>query len=64
MARHGVHALTSFKATLAHGEDEIARTQSAATAAFHVIRRAFDEGDLDKYLVADPKKEPFRRLVR
>ena len=64
MARHGIHTLVSFKATLAHGEDEIARTQFAATAACHIIRRALDEGDLDKYLVADVKKEPFRRLVR
>ncbi|MCC6453579.1 MAG: aminotransferase class III-fold pyridoxal phosphate-dependent enzyme [Caldilineaceae bacterium] len=64
MARHGIHTLVSFKATLAHGEEEIARTQSAATAACHLIRRALDEGDLDKYLVADIKKEPFRRLVR
>jgi glutamate-1-semialdehyde 2,1-aminomutase len=64
MARHGIHTLVSFKATLAHGDDEIAATRAAATAACHVIRRALDEGDLDKYLVADVKKEPFRRLVR
>jgi glutamate-1-semialdehyde aminotransferase len=64
MARHGVHTLISFRATLAHGDDEIVATQAAATAACHVIRRGLDEGDLDKYLVADLKKEPFRRLVR
>ena len=64
MARHGVHCLTSFKTTLAHGPDEIAQTQAAATAACAVIRRGLDEGDLDKYLVVDLKKEPFRRLVR
>jgi glutamate-1-semialdehyde aminotransferase len=64
MARYGVHTYPSFKATLAHGEDEIAHTQVAATAACHAIRRALDEGDLDKYLVAEIKKEPFRRLVR
>jgi hypothetical protein len=56
--------LVSFKATLAHGEAEIARTQAAATAACHTIRRALDEDALDRYLVADVKKEPFRRLVR
>jgi glutamate-1-semialdehyde aminotransferase len=64
MARHGIHTLLSFKATLAHGDDEIAATQMAATAACHTIRRALDEGDIDKYLVAGVKKEPFRRLVR
>jgi glutamate-1-semialdehyde aminotransferase len=64
MARHGIHTLTSFKATLAHGDDEIAATQRAATAACQTIRRALDEGDLDRYLVADVTKEPFRRLVR
>lgn len=64
MARRGVHCLTTFRATLAHGEDEIARTQAAATGALGIIRRALDEGALDKYLVADVKKEPFRRLVR
>lgn len=64
MARYGIHTSVSFKATLAHGDDEIARTQTAATAALGTIRRALDEGDLDKYLVVDVKKEPFRRLVR
>ena len=64
MARHGIHTGVSFKATLAHGDDEIARTEAAATAACHIIRRALDEGDLDKYLMADIKKEPFRRQVR
>ena len=43
---------------------QIAAMQAAATAACQVIRRALDEGDLDKYLIADVKKEPFRRLVR
>ena len=64
MARHGIHTLASFKATLAHGEAEIAQTQAAATAACAMIKRALDEGDLDKYLVVDVKREPFRRLVR
>ena len=64
MARHGIHTSVSFKATLAHGDDEIASTKLAATAACHTIRRALDEGALDKYLMADIKKEPFRRQVR
>jgi glutamate-1-semialdehyde aminotransferase len=63
MARHGVHCLTSFKATLAHGEVEIVRTGAAAAAACDVIRRGLDIGDLDRYLVVDIKREPFRRLV-
>jgi glutamate-1-semialdehyde aminotransferase len=64
MARHGVHTLPSLKATLAHGDREIAQTEAAATAACHVIKRGLDEGDLDKYLVVDVKRDPFRRLVR
>lgn len=65
MARHGIHTLVDFKATLAQqAKTESARTQAAATAACHTIRRALDEGAIDKYLVADVKKEPFRRLVR
>lgn len=64
MARRGIHCLTSFKATLAHGDDEIARTGEAAAAALTVVKAALDNDALDHYLIADPKKEPFRRLVR
>ena len=63
MARHGIHCLTSFKATLAHGDAEIRRTGEAAAAAGDVIRRGLDAGDLDRYLVVEVKRDPFRRLV-
>lgn len=64
MARRGVHTYMSFKATLAHTEDDIAQTAAAATGAFKVIKQGLDQGNLDALLVADVKKEPFRRLVR
>lgn len=64
MARRGVHTYMSFKATLAHTDDDIAQTGAAATAAFKVIKQGLEQGNLDALLVADIKKEPFRRLVR
>jgi glutamate-1-semialdehyde aminotransferase len=64
MARRGVHCYMSFKATLAHTEEDIRQTAAAAAAALSVIKSALDQGNLDKLLVADLKQEPFRRLVR
>jgi glutamate-1-semialdehyde 2,1-aminomutase len=64
MARRGVHCYMSFRATLAHGEAEIAQTAAAATEALRVIKQGLEQGNLDSLLVADLKKEPFRRLVR
>lgn len=64
MARRGIHCLTSFKATLAHGEMEIRQTGEAAAEALGAVKRALDEDALDRYLVVDVKREPFRRLVR
>lgn len=63
MARRGIHCLTSLRSTLAHGEDDIRQTALAATEALTVVKRGLDSGDLDKYLLCDTKKEPFRRLV-
>ncbi len=64
MARRGVHTYMSFKATLAHTDADIAQTGAAAREAFQVIKTALDEDKLDSLLVADVKKEPFRRQVR
>ncbi|MEZ4731361.1 MAG: aminotransferase class III-fold pyridoxal phosphate-dependent enzyme [Caldilineaceae bacterium] len=64
MARRGVHTYMSFKATLAHTDADIAQTAAAATAALKVVKQGLDQGNLDTLLVADVKKEPFRRLVR
>jgi glutamate-1-semialdehyde aminotransferase len=64
MARRGVHCQLSFKATLAHDEEDIARTGEAAVEALRIVKSGFDAGDLDALLTADLKKEPFRRLVR
>lgn len=64
MARRGVHTYMSFKATLAHTDADIAQTAAAATAAFKIIKSGLDHDNLDTLLVADVKKEPFRRQVR
>jgi glutamate-1-semialdehyde aminotransferase len=64
MARRGVHCYPSFRATLAHTEEDICRTAEAATEAFKVIRSGLESGDLDSLLACDVRKDPFRRLVR
>lgn len=64
MARRGVHTYMSFKATLAHTDADIAQTGAAAKAAFAVIKTGIEQDKLDSLLVADIKKEPFRRQVR
>ncbi|MGB5052030.1 MAG: aminotransferase class III-fold pyridoxal phosphate-dependent enzyme, partial [Caldilineaceae bacterium] len=64
MARRGVHTYMSFKATLAHTDADIAHTEAAAREAFKVIKTGLDQDKLDTLLVADVKKEPFRRQVR
>jgi hypothetical protein len=53
----------SFRATLAHTEEDIAQTAAAAAGALRVIKSGLDHNNLDNLLVADIKKEPFRRLV-
>ena len=63
MSRRGVHCSTAFKATLAHTEDDISLTAEAAAESLEVVRSGL-EGELDRLLVADVAKEPFRRLVR
>ena len=64
MARRGVHTYMSFKATLAHTDKDIAHTAAAARAAFQIIKTGIDQENLDALLVADVKKEPFRRQVK
>ena len=64
MAKQGVHCQLSFKATLAHSDEDIAETGVAATRALRVIKKGLDNDSLDDLLEADLKKEPFRRLVR
>ncbi len=64
MARRGVHTYMGFKATLAHTEEDIRQTAAAAAEAFSIIKGGLDSGNLDELLLADLKREPFRRLVR
>ncbi len=64
MARRGVHTYMSFKATLAHSDADIAQTTAAASEAFTIIKAGLEQENLDSLLVADVRKEPFRRQVR
>lgn len=64
MARRGVHCNMSFKATLAHTNEDIEQTATAAYEALRVIKFGLEHDNLDSLLLADLKKEPFRRLVR
>ena len=64
MAKRGVHCQTSFKATLAHTDEDVAQTAAAAVEAFGVIKRGLDSDNLDSLLEVDFKKEPFRRQVQ
>lgn len=64
MARRGIHTYMSFKATLAHSDADIAHTAAAAKEAFRLIKMGIEQDKLDSLLVADIKKEPFRRQVR
>ena len=63
MSRRGVFCPLNFKATLAHTEEDIRQTAEAAEESLRVVMRAL-EGELDELLVADPRREPFRRLTR
>ena len=64
MAKRGVHCNMSFKATLAHTEQDIQQTAQLATESLSVIKKGLDSGDLNSLLHSDMKKEPFRRLVK
>ena len=64
MAKRGVHCNMSFKATLAHTEQDIEQTAQVASEALSVIKTGLDNADLTHLLHSDIKKEPFRRLVK
>ena len=63
MARRGVHCSMRFNATLAHTPEDIRLTAEAAAESLGVVMSGL-EGNMDSLLVADVKKDPFRRLVR
>ena len=63
MARRGIHCSLSFKATLAHTEEDIRVTAAAATEALKVVKEAIEHDRFGQLLVVDLKKEPFRRQV-
>tara|TARA_A100001037_G_scaffold306622_1_gene353384 strand:- start:4009 stop:5343 length:1335 start_codon:yes stop_codon:yes gene_type:complete len=63
MAKNGIYANMGFMPTLSHTEEDINKTAEAIEASLKVVQKAL-EGDLDNLLVAEIKKEPFRRLVR
>ena len=64
MARRGIHCNMSFKATLAHTQEDIERTADCAAEAFAIIKGGLESGDLLTLLDSDLTQEPFRRLVR
>ena len=64
MARRGVHTYMSFKATLAHTDEDIRLTGAAAAEALQVVRAGLEQGNIDDLLTVELKKEPFRRQVR
>ena len=64
MAWRGVHCYMGFKGTLAHTEEDICLTAEIATEVLSIIKSGLDAGNLDSLLHCDPKKDPFRRLVR
>lgn len=64
MSRRGVFTATSFRVTMAHTEDDVRQLGKAAAEVFGLIKSGLDRGNLADLLECDPKKEPFRRLVR
>jgi len=64
MARRHVHTLPSIRTTLAHTQLDIEQTAEAAYETFRIIRKGLETENIDELLVVDPKREPFRRLVR
>ena len=63
MALRGIHCAMGFTATLAHTTEDIQVTAKAAAESFEVVMSGL-EGDIENLLIADVKKDPFRRLVR
>lgn len=63
MMKRGIFCLMTFTATLAHTDEDIARTAAAAAESLAVVKRGL-AGELETLLVSEAKREPFRRLVR
>ena len=63
MVKRGIFCPMTFTATLAHSDEDIARTAAAAAESLAVVKRAL-AGELDTLLEAETQREPFRRLVR
>ena len=64
MSRRGIFTAPTFRVTMAHTEDDIRQLGEAAAEVFGLIKSGLDRGSLADLLECDPKKEPFRRLVR
>ncbi len=64
MSRRGIFTATSFRVTMAHTEKDIRQLGEAAAEVFALIKSGLDRGSMADLLECDPKKEPFRRLVR
>jgi glutamate-1-semialdehyde 2,1-aminomutase len=64
MAKRGCHGYASFYLNAAQGPAELDQTVAAARETFALIAEGWKKGTLDALLECDPRKDPFRRLVR
>jgi glutamate-1-semialdehyde 2,1-aminomutase len=64
MAKRGCHGYPSFYLNGAQGPAEIEQTVQAAREVFVLIADCWRAGRIDELLECDPRRDPFRRLVR
>jgi glutamate-1-semialdehyde aminotransferase len=64
MAKRGCHGYASFYLNGAQGPAEIEQTMNAAREVFALIAESWKAGTIDSLLECDPRKDPFRRLMR
>lgn len=64
MAKRGCHGYTSFYLNAAQGDVEVELTANAARETFSLIAKALDDGDVGRWLEAQPQEELFQRLVK
>jgi glutamate-1-semialdehyde 2,1-aminomutase len=63
MGFRGVFPGTAFSFCLAHGDPEIDFVLNAAEDALKVVKKALDEGDAKKYLIAEEQRPLFKRRM-
>jgi glutamate-1-semialdehyde 2,1-aminomutase len=63
MGFRGVFPGTAFSLCLAHGDPEIDFVLNAAEDSLKVVKKALDEGDAKKYLIAEEQRPLFKRRM-